>query len=416
MTVSSCSSAAGDASGIRTHEFQDALALLASAHDPIPELLEQFCSQRAASQQDRRWKRIFGRFDPDKQPYCAMVYAAGGDAVLTLLVVELYSERPEGVGESYFHDAVSWAHIATIESDVKLSTLPQLISGVGDVDVVRYRPRMRCTLRVRDHGSGQVRYAKVFPDHTGEEIHRSGVALWQAAERGELGFRVARPAHWDAATRTVWQGCVPGAPVVGALAGESGADMAWRLGHACASLPQSTVRPCLEFSAAHQLEATARNVHALTRYLPGAGKVLETFLSDLTKAHQQYATHAPRPIHGAPHAHQWLADGQELGLVDFDRFCLGDPELDVATFIAEMDFERSTRVPVAQLNQAFIEGYESGGVVLCQPVLQAYRAHKRLAKALRSARAIRPDGTQRALQHLARASEALRGDTASLML
>jgi Phosphotransferase enzyme family len=413
MTASSCSSAAIDASGIRKHEFQDALALLACAHDPIPNMLEQFCSQRAASTQDRRWKRIFGRFDPDKQPHCIMVYEASGGALSMLLVVELCTKRPEGAGESYFHDALRWVHIAAMESDSKLATLPQLMTGTDQVQVMRYRPRTRCTLRVQNQSTGQVRYAKVFPDDTGEDIHRHGIALWQAAARGELGFQVARPDHWDTATRTVWQGCVPGSPIFTELAGDSGADMAWRLGGACSSLPQSTLCPLAHFSAAHQLKATVRNVQAILRYLPGAGNELEKFLDDLTEVHQLYPSQALLPIHGAPHAHQWLAQGYELGLVDFDRFCLGDPELDVATFIAEMDFERSTRVPVAQLNQAFVDGYESSGMVLRRPVLQAYRAQKRLAKALRSARSIRPDGMERARLHLALASEALRGEFVS---
>ncbi len=40
-------------------------------------------------------------------------------------------------------------------------------------------------------------------------------------------------------------------------------------------------------------------------------------------------------------------------------------------------------------------------------LLAAYRAHKRLAKALRTARALRPDGDERAERHLARAAECL---------
>ena len=61
----------------------------------------------------------------------------------------------------------------------------------------------------------------------------------------------------------------------------------------------------------------------------------------------------PRPIHGAPHPPQWLVDGDALGLIDFDRLALGDPEADVAAFMeaaaAEDDGE-----PVAA---AFARGY-----------------------------------------------------------
>jgi hypothetical protein len=406
MTVLRCSKLpVATESGTPAHAFQDALGMLASAADPLPAMLEQFLGERSASPPHRLWKRIFGRFDPDKQPYCLMVYEAQ-NAPFTLLSVELYAMQAHTMGEAYFHEVLGWAYVTTMESDAKLTTLAQVMSSGGHFQVMRYRPHMRCTLRATDPNTAQVRYAKVFVDDSGGTIHRDGLALWQAAARGELGFQVAAPDHWDAATRTVWQGCVPGKPVFAELASDKGSHMALRLGRACGSLPQSTLRPSAQFTATDQLDATARNATTLLRYVPGAADALHDFLHDLTKIHQQHACRL-MPIHAAPHAHQWLVAGQELGLVDFDRFCLGDPELDAATFMAEMDFERSTQVPVAQLNRAFMEGYESHGVSLRKPLLQAYRAHKRLAKALRSARAVRPDGMERALHHLQRARAAL---------
>jgi hypothetical protein len=379
--------------------------MLASAADPLPAMLEQFLGERSASPNYLLWKRIFGRFDPYGQPYCLMVYEAQ-NAPSTLLSVELYAMHTPTMGEAYFHETLGWARVTTMESDPKLTTLAQVMSNGGQFQVMRYRPHMRCTLRVTDPNIAHVRYAKVFVNDSGDAIHRDGLALWQATQRGELGFQVAPPDHWDAATRTIWQGCVPGKPVFAELASDKGIHMALRLGRACGSLPRSTLRPSAQFTATDQLEATARNAKTLLRYLPCAAGVLHEFLHDLTMIHQQHACHL-MPIHAAPHAHQWLVAGQELGLVDFDRFCLGDPELDVATFIAEMDFERSTQVPVAQLNRAFMDGYESHGVSLRKPLLQAYRAHKRLAKTLRSTRAVRPDGIERALHHLQRARAAL---------
>jgi hypothetical protein len=199
--------------------------MLASVDDPIPYLLEQFCREQSITPQNRRWRRIFGRFDPDAQPYCKMVYEASGEHS-TLLVVDLHLLRPDGVGSAYFHEGVKWACIASMESDTKLATLPQVMTNAGQVHVVRYRPGMRCTLRVLDPITARMRYAKVFPDDAGQCIHHSGIALWQAAERGELGFQVAPPDRWDAASRTVWQGCVPGTPIMEELAGDLGVSMA----------------------------------------------------------------------------------------------------------------------------------------------------------------------------------------------
>ena len=59
---------------------------------------------------------------------------------------------------------------------------------------------------------------------------------------------------------------------------------------------------------------------------------------------------------------------------------------------------------VDELSQAFREGYESVAGPLNEELLIAYTAHKRLSKALRVARALRPDGDERAEQILNRAA------------
>ena len=108
------------------------------------------------------------------------------------------------------------------------------------------------------------------------------------------------------------------------------------------------------------------------------------------------------PIHGAPHQHQWLVDDGGLSLVDFDRFALGEPELDVATFLAELEAEDQLVVPIDDVEATLIAGFESVGPPLDREVIEWYLSHKRLAKVTRTARAVRPDGDRRAARHLER--------------
>ncbi len=108
---------------------------------------------------------------------------------------------------------------------------------------------------------------------------------------------------------------------------------------------------------------------------------------------------ADRPIHGAPHLHQWLIAGDQLGLVDFDRFGLGDPELDVATFLAEADFEDS----FDGLGEAYRTGFENA-LPLDNRLVGVYRLQKHVAKALRLLGAIRLDAEDRALQVIEQAA------------
>jgi aminoglycoside phosphotransferase (APT) family kinase protein len=105
-------------------------------------------------------------------------------------------------------------------------------------------------------------------------------------------------------------------------------------------------------------------------------------------------------VHGSPHMHQWLVDGVRLGLIDFDRFALGEPEFDLATFLAELDTERRLQTPVAAIEAALIQGFESAGIGIDAKRIGLYRVYKHIAILKRRARAVRPDAAARAERHL----------------
>ena len=128
-------------------------------------------------------------------------------------------------------------------------------------------------------------------------------------------------------------------------------------------------------------------------------------------AHAACGAPRPRPVHGALHASQWLENGHGLVLLDYDSLALGDPELDAATFVAGLDVENRERVQVDRLNTAFLQGYEETAGPLDPQLLAAYRAQRRLEKALRVARAVRPDGDRKAGRRLRRALECVEGDS-----
>jgi aminoglycoside phosphotransferase (APT) family kinase protein len=183
--------------------------------------------------------------------------------------------------------------------------------------------------------------------------------------------------------------------------------MALKIGRAMGSIPASGLAPTLRFDGLEQLRCTEKYMRELAKMLPDCANRLEQLWEALTMIHRKTTERALKPLHGAPHAHQWLVAEDRLGLVDFDRICLGDPELDAATFIAEMDFEDHETVPVVEINGLFLEAYQSAAGVLDNNLLQAYRAHKRLAKALKAARALRVDGDVKAMRHIEFACEAL---------
>jgi hypothetical protein len=347
------------------------------------------------------WVRTFGRFEPDSAPYATLLFEAseGPQAIARVDAFES-CPSPEHDETIVLDGAAGWLRVTRFPLDPALPTLPAVLEQAGRPTVVRYRPYRRCTIRFDD--GGRVCFAKVYRDDHGARIHAEGLALWRAATSGALDFLVARPLRWDAETRALWQGQVQGTPIVARLFGAEGLHLARRMGRAAASLTRSGLEPGALADGAAQLARSRRRGAELSRRVPRLAADVSTLIEALTAIHTEVGPRRPRPIHGAPHAQQWLDDGSRLGLVDFDGIALGDPELDVAHVLAELDFETETVVPAARLAEAFLAAYESVAGAMDRRLLAAYRAHKGLSKALNAAQALRPDGDGRAERKLRR--------------
>jgi hypothetical protein len=82
--------------------------------------------------------------------------------------------------------------------------------------------------------------------------------------------------------------------------------------------------------------------------------------------------------------------------------------LDAGVMLADLDALDDPAVPAARLGLGLLDGYRAAGIALREPLVQAYRAHRQLAKALRAAQSIRPDGDRRASKAAVRADRILR--------
>ncbi len=337
----------------------------------------------------RRWQQTFGRFEPD------------GRHGLATIVLETVDE-PQAIVRVQAHEGEDGPRlvVSTSSEDPGLPTLATVIDGAPGTTIVRYRPYKRCTLRCEIDGVR--RWGKVLPEGRAEAIHLDATVLWKASQAGVLGFAVAEPDRYDASTGAVWLGDVRGRPVLDDLLSADGPALAGRLGAALGTLAVSGLEPANARRHAPR-ERAARAARDLSARVPALAGEVARVMAGIDRLHSAAEERPPRPIHGSPHPQQWLLDGDRIGLVDFDRLTLGDPELEVAVFQAEMDFER-TAVARDAVNEAFRHGYESIAGALEPRRLAAYRAEQRLVKARRSAWALRPDGDRRAARHLARAA------------
>ena len=305
------------------------------------------------------WRRTYARFFPDEAPF----------AVLTL----------ERAGRMLRVEAFTDGLVTTDAADDDALPGLRAVLAAG-AQIVRYHPRRRCTVRAGE------RFGKVLADDSGPALFAAQRELW--AHRDELGFAVAEPLGYDEETRTLWLNALPGEDARPRLASADGAALAERMGAALATLAASRVSaPAAPArSAADELvrrvpelredvSAPARRDRAPSRRraaVPAAAGARSAASAPVARrrraarADRLRSTGAGRPrgrrrrVHGGAAAE----DGGEA------------------------------------IAAAFLAGYGP----LDEQRLTAYRHERRIAKALRAASALRPDGAERAMRRLREAA------------
>lgn len=359
---------------------------------------------------DRPWARMAGKFDPRQEAYATLVFHTQ-DAPQEICLIEVSRHSMEQYSPeetSLFVDNVGWLRFTRFPDDRSLPMLSKVLDEGSHPRVVQYIPHHRCMIEFTQMVDGGPGFAKVFDSDVGRRIHADGIALWKVASHGELGFSIPRPARWDETMLTLWQGAVEGTPInISQLFDFEGLDLAYKVGHAIATFHQSSMVPSVMFDRETVLRQAKRHGSTLLDREPQLRGAVESLLSELQLAHDR-ATHKKSvPLHTDLHPEQWLKHETGLGLVDFDRIALGDPEYDVASFLTELEFKDKGRGRISQVTKAFRHGYESIAAPLCPSLLNTYRAHKWLAKALRAIGKIQIDGAFRAQQCLFHALECL---------
>lgn len=277
--------------------------------------------------------------------------------------------------------------------DPALPTLSELLAGPGHRRVVGYRPGSRCTVRVEHEG--EIRYARVVASG-GEQLHLEAVRVWLAWEEGRLGFFVPRPLGYNRGLKAVWQGELAGDPVLPELYGDGGIPLALRIGYAAGSVVDSGLHPHLHSDAADHFTEATRRCLELRGIMPGLASMIHELLGKLWIVHVTTAERAAWPIQGDLRPARWLKSEVGLGLAHCERFALGDPEFDAATFIAGVDADGGP----PEVCEAFLAGYEDAAGTLDQRLVEAYRAQVRVGELVEAARAMRPDGDRWAELHL----------------
>ena len=343
---------------------------------------------------------------PGAGPYAELVVALGPRPQDTVSV-ECWVSRPYGLDAPHLAraGAVGWVSVTPITDDPVAATAARL-DGT-ETSLVRYHRGRRATVRVAGPTglpACPVAYAKVYSDTRAAGRHELAERLAEAAATGRLGLRVPRPVRYDADRYVLWYDEVAGVPAADRLTGPAAPALATRMGAALGSLHTSGLEASRRLTLAGQVMRAERYAAEASRLVPALGervmRLLDTVGTD-PSGHGRTVT-----VHGSPDPSQWLVGEEPVpGLLDFDRFALGEPETDVACFLVEVD-ALGHGLFSAAVAEGFMAGYRSTGGTVDPESLRRHSTMRRIGKVLRAARALRVDGDRRAGRILAAAERA----------
>lgn len=265
-----------------------------------------------------------------------------------------------GAGKGAVHlpdlDMIAWRfphdpampHLAEIMTPERvIGRLPIAARGAASVEVqvVNYRPEQRCTARLTVPRPGNAPavtlFAKTFCDDAGETIFRRMRRLHSAPAGDRGALRIPAPLAYDAEVRTLWLEAIPGVPLAQAMARGDPGNLAFGVARGLAALHRTELPGVPGIALGEQLAEADKKVAKLSAAYPShAGPLFELALALHATADRLPAARRAL-IHGDFHAGQWLAEGEDVALVDFDELAYGDPAQDLASFVVDLRLRAS---------------------------------------------------------------------------
>jgi aminoglycoside phosphotransferase len=290
-------------------------------------------------------------------------------------------------GEAVAHlpqlDAVVWA----FPNDPKLPHLPEVIdpqavrrylpysylprgldsaASIGDVqvEVVRYKPEVRCTTRYElqprlgAETDAVVVYGKTFGHGRGAEISRRMHGLWsQSAAGGGHQLRVARALGHSEVVRTVWQEGLPGTPLIRLIDGHNYRDLLERAAAGLVRFHRAEMGALPSKTLPDDLAAVRAEAAEMAQAFPRHAMHLAAVVSGLERGIPSLEEHPPGLVHGDFLLKQLVLHEGQLGLCDFDNLSIADPIQDLANFVVDLHFQQFDSRLVDDMAATFLDSY-----------------------------------------------------------
>ncbi len=258
-----------------------------------------------------------------------------------------------------FPDDPAMPWLAQLMDSRRIPELDQ--QPVSVIEIVNYRPEIRCTARYRFAASevepARVVYGKTYADERGRTVYINLRAL-QSQFQSAAAFVMPQALSYTADRRTLWLEGLQGQALAELDFATGVAEKVPALANALAAFHQLTP-PCLPVvTLQQQLQEWRKKADKLSHAYPAIQQALTSLLTELQQTCPEFEI--PGLIHGDFHIDQLLVlPNGRLALFDYDELALGDPLQDLANFAADLYNYPYSIAAIDRLVQQLFAAYAS---------------------------------------------------------
>lgn len=242
-----------------------------------------------------------------------------------------------------------------------------------EIDILRYKPEKRCTLRYRleavdllSHRTLERSFVgKMYDD--GEEGERVFTVMQELYGKGFGGgssgsIKVPRPLGYIGELHMVLMENVPGSSLTKSFSSPNLADNLEVAARALAEIHDCPVKTARERGVRGEVSGLKRWVWKATQVYPELAESLEASLKGILESANDLRCHKPVLVHGDFSPNQVLLGSDGATIVDFDSICNGDPAIDVGNFLAHLKWKELelswTEEEARNYGEAFLATYQ----------------------------------------------------------
>lgn len=235
-----------------------------------------------------------------------------------------------------FPDDPAMPWLGQLMDSQKIPELGQ--QSVSAIEIVNYRPEIRCTARYRFAASeaepARVVYGKTYADERGRTVYDNLHGL-QKQSQLDAAFIMPEALAYAAFRRTLWLEGLQGQALAELDFATGVAEKIPALANALAAFHLLTPPSLPAITLSQHLQEWRKKADKLSHAYPAIQPALAALLNELRQTRPEFEMLGL--IHGDFHIDQLLVlPNGRLALFDYDELALGDPLQDLANFAADL--------------------------------------------------------------------------------